>query len=95
MGLPIALELKRIGVTRFEQVARWTDRDIAAVSSKLGFSGRIERENWMAQAKILASGDELEFTTHQLKGTERSSRSSQRTVRKEVTGLNRASAIDQ
>ena len=85
VGLPIALELKRIGVTRFEQVARWTDRDVADVSSKLGFSGRIERENWMAQANILASGDELEFTTHQLRGTERSGRSSQRTVRESQT----------
>jgi predicted flap endonuclease-1-like 5' DNA nuclease len=71
VGLPVALELKRIGITRFEQVAAWTEEDIAEVSEKLGFSGRIERENWMDQAKILASGSELEFTTHQLREAER------------------------
>ena len=66
VGLPIALELKKIGVTRFAQVAAWTDEDVAEVSRKLGFTGRIERENWMAQARILADGDDLSFTTHQL-----------------------------
>ncbi len=75
VGLPVALELKKIGVLRFEQVARWTDADVAHVSRQLGFSGRIERENWMDQARILAAGDELEFTTHQLARAERDNRS--------------------
>ena len=71
VGLPIALELKKIGITRFVQVAGWTDADVAAISKELGFSGRIERENWMDQAKILAAGNELAFTTHQLSEAER------------------------
>ncbi len=70
VGLPTALELKKIGITRFEQVANWSDADVAEISERFGFSGRIERENWMDQAKILAAGDELEFTTHQLKEAE-------------------------
>lgn len=75
VGLPVALELKKIGITHFQQVANWTNADITNVSEKLGFSGRIERENWMAQAQILASGSELEFTTHQLSEAEQRSAS--------------------
>ena len=44
IGLPVALELKRIGITHFAQVARWTDHDVAHISKQLAFSGRIERE---------------------------------------------------
>ncbi len=71
IGLPVALELKKNGITRFYQIARWTDEDVAEISRKFGFSGRIERENWMDQAKILAQGDEIEFTTHQLEEVEK------------------------
>lgn len=70
VGLPVALELKKLGITRFEHVANWSNADIAEISREFGFSGRIERENWMDQAKILATGDELEFTTHQLSETD-------------------------
>lgn len=77
VGLPLALELKKNGITRFEQVANWSDADVAEISKEFGFSGRIERENWMDQAKILAAGDELEFTTHQLSEAERNSQASQ------------------
>ena len=77
VGLPIALELKKIGITRFVQVASWSDADVAEISKEFGFSGRIERENWMDQAKILAAGDELEFTTHQLSDAENGSHASQ------------------
>ncbi|MCP4932998.1 MAG: hypothetical protein GY927_02060 [bacterium] len=76
IGLPVALELKRIGINRFEQVARWSEEDIANISDTLGFSGRIERENWMAQAHILATGNELGFTTHQLTQAEQNTPSS-------------------
>jgi len=75
VGLPVALELKKNGIRRFEQVARWTDAEAAQIGKKLGFSGRIERENWMEQARILLAGDELEFTTHQLERAERAAHS--------------------
>ena len=36
--------------------------DIARVSQSLDFKGRIERENWVEQARILASGGATEFS---------------------------------
>ena len=88
IGLPVALELKKIGIIHFEQVARWSDEDIDVISQKLGFTGRIERENWMAQAQILATGDELEFTTHQL--TQAEQNTSSRDISKLISDANSA-----
>lgn len=51
------------GVTRFEQIAAWTDADVERVDATLGrFSGRITRDQWIEQAKLLASGAETEFS---------------------------------
>jgi large subunit ribosomal protein L19 len=47
-------DLTRInGVIKFEQIANWTDEDIATVDEVLSFKGRIEREDWVEQAKAL------------------------------------------
>ncbi|MFC4293311.1 hypothetical protein ACFOWX_12880 [Sphingorhabdus arenilitoris] len=54
--------LKSLGVTSFEQVANWTAADIRDVDSKLGsFAGRIGRDNWVDQAKLLVKGDIAAF----------------------------------
>jgi len=50
--------LASLGVTRFEQVAKWSDAEIDRVDAQLGrFEGRIRRDNWVEQAKFLAAGD--------------------------------------
>jgi len=47
-----------IGVTRYAQIAAWTDADIAAIDAKLGnFKGRPVRDQWVDQAKYLAADD--------------------------------------
>ena len=43
-----------IGVWQFEQIAGWNKKDIAMVDDKVSFKGRIERDNWVGQAKKLA-----------------------------------------
>jgi predicted flap endonuclease-1-like 5' DNA nuclease/tetrahydromethanopterin S-methyltransferase subunit B len=44
--------LNKLGVYRFEQVMRWTQKDIDEMTSKLpNFKGRIEREGWVASAR--------------------------------------------
>jgi len=48
-------------VRTFAQIARWTARDVARIESVLQFDGRIERERWVEQAKLLAAGDEAAF----------------------------------
>ncbi len=46
------------GVTSFSQIANWSDADIDRIDAKLGrFQGRIRRDNWVEQAKLLQSGD--------------------------------------
>lgn len=54
--------LKSMGITSFDQVANWTATDIAEVDAKLGtFAGRIRRDNWTDQAKLLLVGDVAGF----------------------------------
>jgi large subunit ribosomal protein L21 len=38
------------GVFHFDQIAAWGPGDIAYMDDKLSFKGRIERDNWIAQA---------------------------------------------
>lgn len=53
--------LKEHGITTYAQIAGWTAADIQRVEEYLQFDGRIERERWVQQAKLLAAGDEKEF----------------------------------
>ncbi len=46
--------LNAIKVTRFEHVAAWSKKEQADIGLRLAFPGRIEREEWVKQAKILA-----------------------------------------
>ena len=62
IGVLIEKKLNSLGVTRYEQIAEWTVADIERVSHALDFKGRIERENWVEQARILASGGQTEFS---------------------------------
>jgi predicted flap endonuclease-1-like 5' DNA nuclease len=52
----------RLGVTRFDQIAKWGAGDIAEVDQHLGtFRGRIVRDGWIEQAGLLASGNTAAF----------------------------------
>ena len=54
--------LNELGVFHFWQVAAWTADDVAWVDERLKFKGRIERDGWIDQARILAEGGETEFS---------------------------------
>jgi len=54
VGPKIAALLNEAGVFHFDQIAGWGPDEIAWMDTKLKFKGRIERENWIAQAKTLA-----------------------------------------
>jgi predicted flap endonuclease-1-like 5' DNA nuclease len=62
IGVLIDKRLNGMGVTRYEQIANWTSGDIDRVSRVLEFKGRIEREGWVEQARILSSGGQTEFS---------------------------------
>lgn len=46
--------LHDLGIFHFEQIAGWTPENVAWVDEHLGFSGRITREGWVEQARVLA-----------------------------------------
>jgi predicted flap endonuclease-1-like 5' DNA nuclease len=62
IGVLIEKKLNSLGITHYEQVANWTGADIERISNILDFKGRIERENWIEQARILATGGQTEFS---------------------------------
>ncbi len=53
--------LNKLGFWHFAQVAKWTKQDIAIVDDELTFKGRIERDDWVKQAKALVKGGEAEY----------------------------------
>ncbi|MEL6298800.1 MAG: hypothetical protein AAFQ45_09555 [Pseudomonadota bacterium] len=63
IGVLIERRLNAMGVTRYEQIANWTNQDIDYFSTAFDFRGRIERERWVEQARILASGGSTEFSS--------------------------------
>lgn len=58
LGPKIATLLRSLGISRFDQIAAWSEADVARIDSQLGtFQGRIARDNWIEQARYLSSGD--------------------------------------
>ena len=69
VGPKLEALLHRLGFYHFDQVAGWTADEVAWVDQNLeGFKGRVSRDNWVNQAKILASGGETEFANRVKKG---------------------------
>ncbi len=56
IGLKIEEVLNELGIYHFDQIANWTAENIRWIDNYLDFKGRVERENWVGQAKILAAG---------------------------------------
>jgi len=55
--------LNEMGVYHFDQIAGWSADEIAWVDANLkGFKGRVSRDGWVDQAKILMTGAETEFS---------------------------------
>jgi predicted flap endonuclease-1-like 5' DNA nuclease len=74
IGVLIEKKLNALGVSRYDQVANWSVADIERFSEKLDFRGRIERENWVEQARILSAGGQTEFSQRVDRGEVETSR---------------------
>lgn len=62
LGPKMQTLLHSLGITRYEQIASWTDADLDELDGKLGsFAGRPRRDNWVEQARLLASGDSAAY----------------------------------
>ncbi len=51
VGPVIVGKLEKMGITTFQQIADFSADDIARVDEELNFKGRIERDEWVKQAK--------------------------------------------
>ncbi|GFE65796.1 NADH-quinone oxidoreductase subunit E [Litoreibacter roseus] len=69
VGPKLETLLHELGVYHFDQIASWSDQEVAWVDQNLeGFKGRVSRDEWVKQAKILAKGGTTEFSSRVEKG---------------------------
>lgn len=69
VGPKLEALLHSMGFYHFDQVASWGADEVAWVDQNLqGFKGRVSRDDWVTQAKILAEGGETEFSKKVGKG---------------------------
>lgn len=61
-------KLNALGIWHFSQIATWKAREVDWVGAWLSFPGRIEREEWVKQAKTLAKGGATAFSKRVDKG---------------------------
>ena len=60
--------LHSLGFFHYDQVSAWSADEIAWVDQNLeGFKGRVSRDDWVAQARILAAGGETDFSAKKRK----------------------------
>ena len=55
VGPGIEEKLNNFGIYTFAQIAEWNDANVSTFDTLLSFKGRIERDNWVEQAKELAA----------------------------------------
>ena len=69
VGPKLEALLHKLGVFHFDQIASWRKKEVEWVDSHLeGFKGRVSRDEWVKQAKVLAKGGETEFSKKVKKG---------------------------
>ncbi len=62
VGPKLEKTLNGLGIFHFSQIAAFTPDNVAWVDRHLRFKGRINREKWIDQAKVLATGGDTEFS---------------------------------
>jgi len=68
IGLKIEEALNDLGIYHFDQIAAWTPENVKWIDNYLVFKGRVNRENWIGQAKLLAAGQATNFSQKVQKG---------------------------
>jgi len=63
VGPKLEALLHSLGIFHFDQIAGWGPAEVAWMDSNLeGFPGRVTRDGWVEQARLLAAGGETEFS---------------------------------
>ncbi|WP_439141798.1 NADH:quinone oxidoreductase [Pseudooctadecabacter sp.] len=69
VGPKLEKMLNGMGVWHFDQVAGWRKKEVEWVDENLeGFKGRVSRDEWVKQAKVLAKGGTTDFSKKVKKG---------------------------
>ena len=69
VGPKLEALLNSMGFYHFDQVAKWTEAEVAWVDENLeGFKGRVSRDGWVEQARTLSEGGETAFSKKVKKG---------------------------
>ncbi|KQN90566.1 hypothetical protein ASE95_13975 [Sphingomonas sp. Leaf231] len=62
LGPKIASRLEELGITRIDQLAWLDDAEAQQLDAQLGvFQGRMERDRWREQSRLLAQGDRAAY----------------------------------
>jgi predicted flap endonuclease-1-like 5' DNA nuclease len=62
IGPVIEKKLYDVGIFHFHQIAAFSDQNIRWIDNNLAFPGRVNREQWVSQAKLLEMGVGTEFS---------------------------------
>ncbi len=64
VGPKLEALLNSMGYYHFDQIAAWTEEQVAWADQNLvGFKGRVSRDAWVDQSKVLAAGGETDFSS--------------------------------
>ena len=70
VGPKLETLLNKLGFYHFDQVGSWRVKEVKWVDENLeGFKGRVSRDEWVKQAKVLAKGGQTEFSKKVKKGS--------------------------
>ena len=56
VGPALERKLNALGITRYDQIAGFSDEEITKVDDALNYKGKVTRDDWVGQAKALAAG---------------------------------------
>ena len=69
VGPKLAARLRELGIATIAEIAAWDDAEIERIDTQLGrFQGRIRRDAWPEQARLLAAGDMAAYESRFGKG---------------------------
>lgn len=61
VGPKLEKTLHDLGFFHYDQIAAWDPSEVTWINEHLRFRGRVEREQWIEQARLLAAGEEERF----------------------------------
>jgi len=61
IGADLHIALNKAGITRFAQIAQWTEDDVRHFGNRLGGTGLIKQHQWLEQCAQLARGEETPY----------------------------------